>query len=74
MIFTVLSAFIWPLPIFIIILYGLLMLVRKITVCCVNGIIDIFIKADDKDSTKATVKKSVDCEKEEDTKEEDTWF
>lgn len=50
------------------------MLVRKITVCCVNGIIDIFIKADGKDNTKATVKKSVDCEKEEDTKEEDTWF
>lgn len=42
-IFMVLAAFIWPLPILFILFYGLLMLIRKVTMFCVNGIIDIFI-------------------------------
>ena len=37
------AAFIWPLPILFILLYGLLILIRKVTIRCVNGIIDIFI-------------------------------
>ena len=41
--FMVIAAFIWPLPILFFLLYGLLILIRKVTMCCVNGIIDIFI-------------------------------
>lgn len=69
-VFTVLAAFVWPLPIFIIILYGLLMLIRKITVWCVNGVIDIFIgketprdRKDDDDVEDDNRKKSIDHRK-----------
>ena len=41
--FMAIAAFIWPLPILFILLYGLLILIRKVTIRCVNGIIDIFI-------------------------------
>ena len=51
-IFIAAAAFIWPLPILFILFYGLLMLIRKVTMCCVNGIIDIFIgkESDRKDN------------------------
>lgn len=61
--FMVLAAFIWPLPILAIIFYELLMLIRKVTMCCVNGIIDIFIgkesdRKDDDDMKDDSGKKS----------------
>ena len=57
------QAFIWPLPILFILLYGLLMLIRKVTMRCVNGIIDIFIgkesdRKDDDDMKDDSGKKS----------------
>ena len=61
--FIALAAFIWPLPILFLLLYGLLMLIRKVTMCCVNGIIDIFIgkesdRKDDDDMKDDSGKKS----------------
>lgn len=62
-IFIAAAAFIWPLPILFLLLYGLLMLIRKVTMCCVNGIIDIFIgkesdRKDDDDMKDDSGKKS----------------
>lgn len=62
-IFIAAAAFIWPLPILFILFYGLLMLIRKVTMCCVNGIIDIFIgkesdRKDDDDMKDDSGKKS----------------
>lgn len=62
-IFIAAAAFIWPLPILFILFYGLLMLIRKVTMCCVNGIIDIFIgkesdRKDDDDMKYDSGKKS----------------
>ena len=62
-IFIAAAAFIWPLPILFILFYGLLILIRKVTMCCVNGIIDIFIgkesgRKDDDDMKDDSGKKS----------------
>ena len=61
--FMVIAAFIWPLPISFILLYGLLMLIRKVTIRCVNGIINILIgkesdRKDDDDMKDDSGKKS----------------
>lgn len=62
-IFIAAAAFIWPLPILFILFYGLLILIRKVTMWCVNGIIDIFIgkesdRKDDDDMKDDSGKKS----------------
>ena len=61
--FMTIAAFIWPLPFLFFLLYGLLMLIRKVTIRCVNGIIDIFIgkesdRKDDDDMKDDSGKKS----------------